>query len=319
MSKYTKKRVPTSHQKASLPYSPQKKLVRSITQPKTEVRGARFGVELEVEGTRLPQLANGQWNTVTDGSLRNGLEYVSSGPRTFEEIENDLAFFDKQCQDAKLKPSIRTSTHVHLNVQSLTITRLISLLAVYYAIEDVLFWLFSENRRGNHFCMTASMSEDVFINLRRLLMQNENDVPVDNTKYFALNFMPLMNGGFGTLEFRHADGVKNSAHNEILPWVKFIKDLYWFSKKFPKPSMVYEQISLMGPVEFFKKYFPDLMRQLEKTKDWDPIEAERLIYFGVDHFQPFAHLIQWDPDAYETISEPRYAGSSPNKKKWTVE
>ena len=80
-------------------------------------RNGDFGIEIEVEGQDLPNHRTKFWDTVEDGSLRNGLEYVINGAISHKDVVPALEELQKAFDDeeSELSFSFRTSVHVHMN------------------------------------------------------------------------------------------------------------------------------------------------------------------------------------------------------------
>ena len=194
-----------------------KALVGFIPAKETEYKTAtNVGIEVEVENLNKPFNLK-VWNKVEDHSLRNnGFEYVSLPLRNqyiigaLSEIHQGLF-----AHNPDLEFSHRCSMHVHINVSKLTVGQLYALIATYIATEDLFFSLVRKDRQGNSYCWPLA---DGFL--------NHTDIKPDNIntsfKYAALNPHHLLD--YGTLEFRHHGGTKNT--KDILSWVETILQLY---------------------------------------------------------------------------------------------
>src|SRR5690242_19109605 len=85
-----------------------------------ETSGDKFGLELELEGRNvaMADVAVKGWGRHQDGSLRGeSVEYTTIGAVTFENAKKLVTDLFKKFEEnkVKIKDSIRTSTHVHLN------------------------------------------------------------------------------------------------------------------------------------------------------------------------------------------------------------
>lgn len=203
----------------------------------------RFGIEIEMEGVpeqgiNFPNV--GGWVPHPDGSLRNGIEFVSNGPRTLAEVDGDLTALATMFASINFVPvfSYRTSLHVHVNVRDLTWVQLVNLWTIYTVFEPVLLEMGGEERVGNVHCQstadcTASVDrlircfddrmhpEDVargrvFDFNRRLQTLTSRD-----RRYASFNFAALPN--FGTIEFRSHRGTMD--HKTTMSWVQTLNSM----------------------------------------------------------------------------------------------
>lgn len=114
-----------------------------------------FGVELELntQGAKLTQLP--AWSCVRDGSLSNGLEYVS---RVFPANETGYVELAKCVSLLKKnghKPDKSCGFHLHFNVvpkDAKSIKFLKSLLIAYLSLEPHIYAMLPNSRRTNTYC-----------------------------------------------------------------------------------------------------------------------------------------------------------------------
>lgn len=110
------------------------------------------GIEVEVENAGPKELAG--WNIVEDHSLRNrGMEYVTKIGKRVHNIFPMLEQLFKYARENNWAISDRTSIHVHINVQNLTLDQLNSLIILYTIFERPLFQYAADERRSNVFCV----------------------------------------------------------------------------------------------------------------------------------------------------------------------
>jgi hypothetical protein len=113
--------------------------VIGLTKPKTGV----YGIEVEVESktgrmARLDVPVKG-WTRVPEGSVRNGLEYISRKPKTKEQRKKDLELLYKHLKSAPVDwESHRTSIHVHINVSDMTMLGLLKYMTAYFLLENLI-------------------------------------------------------------------------------------------------------------------------------------------------------------------------------------
>lgn len=183
-----------------------------------------LGVELELE-----QVVNGgvpnTFKETTDGSLKlEGKEFVSIPIQfKFLRIELDRLFGSIKT----FTTSARCSLHVHMNVQDLTWEELFKLTLLYLMYERVFFRL-SGDRWKSNYCTP--------LHAKLGLVKDYFTQKSGAYKYSALNLAPVFgnnnegSGKYGTVEFRHHRGAKNSA--EIIDWCSYIVSLKLASQKY---------------------------------------------------------------------------------------
>jgi len=265
--------------------------------------GQLLGIEVEVE-TSNDQYPNAGrmnadskfWNSIADNSLRNaaetgggGREYVFKNPVKFGQVEEALMELEKYLTDSasKIRWSNRTSVHVHLNVQDLTLSQLICLLSLYYIVEPILSRYNGFDRENNLFCMQAVNSRTVIDNLMDFLRTKRFP---DNTKYSALNTMNLQRGLLGTLEFRAGAGI-DSTPLEVLPWVNLLWTVVEASKTFKEPSDILSQVSNEGCVEFVQRVLPEVYA--EGLASFERRELQMALMSAMRVSQCVAFEIDW--------------------------
>lgn len=159
-----------------------------------------FGIECEIEAvTRQPSLG-GTWSMTEDGSLRNGgKEFISSPVPLSSAIEAFEALHAQKFYNEAEAFSERTSIHVHMNCQSLTVQQVRVLVLLYAMFEEYFFAMTTPARRGNIHCvpLTETYLPVLYGNTIQGMLQRWH-------KYTALNIKPLSQ--HGTVEFRHMHG-----------------------------------------------------------------------------------------------------------------
>lgn len=185
------------------------------------------GIELEIEYADGLDYSKQHFRRDTDGSLRNnGYEFIShplrldtllSALKGF--IENNEGQFTPECY------SDRTSTHVHVNVQSCTLDNIKSLVLYYSLVENVLFKYVGNYRQENIYCVPLNET---------LILQNISDTVNKITrngarawqKYTALNLIPIIT--YGTVEFRHMHGTND--FEKLSKWIETVAYLVYRAK-----------------------------------------------------------------------------------------
>lgn len=209
------------------------------------------GIEIEVEGIPGRPVSKwpfSWWTVKSDGSLSNGLEFVSEpvwGTAISEALKEIDEFFDKESPYL----SFRTSVHIHVNVLDISAKQLEHFIKLYLFYEPALFRLHSEwNRYENIFCVPAKKSikiQDGYASLISDVLADRCRTSYVGCKYSALN--PNSVGVFGTLEFRHMGGCADV--EKISNWINILLQLKVAALNkttFDKPSEVFgDQLSYL--------------------------------------------------------------------------
>jgi len=272
-----------------------------------EVEGDKFGVELELEGRNvaLADVATRGWNRHQDGSLRGeSVEYTTAGGKDHEETKKLVVeLFDKfDKHKVKIKDSIRTSTHVHLNFSDRPVKQALNFFCLFTVLEEVLQYYSGEDRKGNFFCISSREAEGIvgvlLDGVRKCSLMN---FAGDRYKYSACNLSTLFK--FGTLEIRTMKGATSA--DQINKWLDVINDLYEYScKKMKSPVELVTDLSMLGAERFMRKIFkPENYEELMKhfpaiqTLQYSLMEGARLI-------QLFAYEFEEDFNAVVEIAKP---------------
>lgn len=205
-----------------------------------------FGVEIELENppnwTETEAMRwSSSYNQVHDGSLANGIEYVSSivHNKTLERFrENTRLILSK-----KHTASNRCSTHVHINARDLTLAQIRNWITVYAIVEDALFSYCDESRKGNNYCYSITQTTPTKTTLK------QKQTNLDGLKYCAINSGALTITG--TLEFRHLQGLTKP---EILfDWLTLLFDVYNYGTTVKKTELKrkLDELSHTSPYEAF--------------------------------------------------------------------
>ncbi len=234
------------------------------------------GVECEIEGLRDIKeraLSNNGIRIESEGSLRNGgREFLLPPRRTpdclalFEQLHSKWLLYSEEA----FHP--RTSTHVHVNVQTSTMEQVQSLLYLYSIFEPLAFAFVGDERKNNIHCVPLSMT---------YMPQQYGktfDVTVDGWhKYTAFNLLPLKD--LGTVEFRHLEGTGDS--KRFAAWLGFLETL-WIQAHSLKRFTVDQLLSLTFLEETYKKLLtPEFLRNCKNSPEFnleDNLLDIKLIY-----------------------------------------
>lgn len=228
--------------------------------------GVRFGIECETEGESLPNEVPHTWRAEHDGSLRNGMEYVTDGSIPPESVRLELKKLHKYLKDAGAvtEYSFRCSTHVHCNVQDLNEWQVVNCIFLYMLFENVFMNFVAPARVGNRFCLRFQDAQQLTHAVCRLvaICGNTDDfgnrafqhavvgLRQETLKYAALNIYTLRK--YGTLEFRALEGTNDV--DRINTWCQAIKNWRNVATSFNSPKELYEAF-LANPGEMAMNIF----------------------------------------------------------------
>lgn len=187
-----------------------------------------IGIEVELEDWKGVWSDRFYWHAVEDGSLKDhGMELVSSplSGRCIDYAIHELSLILEQNSP---KFSHRTSVHVHCNVSKYSRNQLITLMALYACVEEMLFSFVDGKRRGNSFAyrLVGTPAEVIFY------PSNKEGQPT--TKYCAFNIAPVPKQM--TVEFRHLEGTQD--FKKLRRWLQLVAKLVGRVLKLPKKTCV---------------------------------------------------------------------------------
>ena len=256
------------------------------------------GIEIEVEGTNLPEAA-APWMYHVDHSLRapklpGGMtgEYVLGKPVDFDEVPGALKKLWAKFKSSKsvLVDSNRTSVHVHLNVQNFFLNRLTSFLALYFIVEEVLTEWCGEHRVGNLFCLRAKDATAIIGHIKNFIQADGQCQIGEFLHYSAMNANALKK--YGSLEVRTLRGCSDPS--VIIDWVEILERLYKLSEEYPDPREVCSSLSSIGPSAFFESILgPKAVTVRQGIAMTDNQIADSL-YEGVRLAQDLCFCRDWD-------------------------
>lgn len=168
--------------------------------------------------TDRPEGFNTWWNIGLEHSLRSGLELITkpqvlykepSWYETLKSLQRYLATYDD-----KILTSIRTSTHIHVSVQDLTVYEVYNAILNWYIIEEVVVSTCPKERRGNLFCLRARDASGIFGGIKKRLktfadtarVLPETDYALDSTDYsYMSNVRHEYKKAYNSLVFNQDD------------------------------------------------------------------------------------------------------------------
>lgn len=268
------------------------------------------GIELEIEGTNLPAgptladiiapTSRAVWLVKPDGSLRGGLEFVTSGPIKTSEVRHMVGgLFDRfKRQGTVINNSNRCSTHIHVNVSDLKVNTITSALALWCTFQTCFIRWCGEERVNNHFCLSTRDEESMPEAWLDFLMNGQRSTARHraNVKYTALNIIPIWSQG--SLEFRCGSAADEP--DKVVYWAKICNAIVRYAAEhFNNPLELGYALSEQGPEGLLRRVL--LFAKLgETTTDriYNELTADgRLHIDAMDDFrdvQAFLYSIPWE-------------------------
>ena len=236
------------------------------------IQQKEVGLEIEVEGHRLPNPPKG-WTGHNDGSLRGeSVEYVLRRPISRESVPKYLNRIKKAYNENEtvIQNSDRTSTHVHINVQDMSITHIFNFIFLFLLYEEHLVKWCGDTRCGNLFCLRHQDAEYMIKVLEDIASGKQNFSCLDNRsgdslRYAALNLKALAT--YGSLEFRSLRGTDDM--DVINTWVNILLRLKDAAKKYEDPTHIIREISIHELTLFTVDLFQDNIDIILDYPDWE--------------------------------------------------
>lgn len=258
-----------------------------------------IGLEIECEGAELFRTPFKYWTCHEDGSLRAykdnpPVEYVLRSPLSRDDAYNALVYLNEKLKEtnAKVIESTRTSVHVHVNCQKLTIRELYCFICLYLIFEELLVDWSGPSRAGNLFCLRAKDSDFFLGMLERTLKEGHFKLWRDDYRYSACNVASIPK--FGSLEFRSMQGTTDVTR--IISWVDILLAIKEAALKYDNPTEIVEDFSRIGPLPFFKKILPDALRELLSRES----NISGKLWDGLRMMRDVAYSVEWLPSQKKT-------------------
>lgn len=253
---------------------------------------ALLGIEFEMEGRFVsPEIADRMrdWTGVRDGSLRGeSAEYVSRHPLTRDNYVRALELLSIRLSEAgaRVVPSQRCSSHVHLNFANSTMAQAANFVFLWFLVEDFLVEHSGRERLGNNFCLRLCDAEEYISEIIEAWQTaNFRHIAEARIRYAALNVASLVK--YGTLEVRSFRGVADPL--ELRPWLDLLLELYDLAHQFDTPLQIIGEFSGATPQGFISQRMPRIWRLIRNR----PNLTDEL-YEAVRRCQDLAYMIRWD-------------------------
>lgn len=246
------------------------------------------GIEIETEGSSLPNIDNDYWKSEPDGSLRGeSWEYVLKKPVHYPDTKLALDNLKVSWEGNKsvIKNSPNAGVHVHINVGDLTVTQLFNFVALYMIVEDMLVDKCGEHRIGNLFCLRVTDAEyiiDMIVSAIRT--SNLMALHTDEIRYASINLRAL--GDYGSVEFRswRSDGDLEA----VQWWVDVLMHLKHKAKEIDNPAQIVSDVSRKEPEGFYN----EILGHFVKDIPWK-VEYKNTIMNNTRRVQLFAFEGDW--------------------------
>ena len=261
--------------------------------------GPHYGLEIEVENCHDIPASEHRWTHCGDGSLRMaGVEFLTVGAVNPEELLDHVHEWYQWYERYNWETSIRTSTHVHVNMSDRELAEVHAALGVYVLCEPLLYRYCGPMREQNIYCVPyyrAPRELDWASHLR-----NDNRgcgaALAQTCKYSGLYLEPLVR--FGTLEFRQAPVFDHA--EQLLIWIDLVTCVT--HSRFRTINEVAEKWDRDGPDEFYRTVFGDrLLMILQGLCDYDFDELADLY----DVEGSLERLMPWAEDVKEWVTPPQ--------------
>ncbi len=255
--------------------------------PIAKYRG-EVGLEIEVEGSNLPQVIKSYWRKDKDGSLRGdeNAEYILKQPCSRKSVKKFMSYLNTcfKKHKAHIELSERTSVHVHLNVRDWPLFKCYNLILLYFLIEDLLGKLVGETRIGNLFCLGCRDAEYILDVLEEFARYRKFNPNPNQLRYSAVNICALTK--FNSLEFRSLKGTTDP--DIIQGWVTLLLALKDAAAKLPYPTDIVTEFSKRGPQGFIEYILPKHYQLFV-----DHPKFQQSLWEGLRLIQPIIYATDW--------------------------
>lgn len=248
-----------------------------------------LGVEIEVEGSNLPNAGNksAYWNITEDNSLRGeNREFVYKKPLTLDKVSSSLdeLYMMFESYKSSVDYNHRAGIHVHVNVQELTLRQLVSFISIYCIYEQSLLNFCNPFRRKNHFCLSTADATFIIEVLKSTLQSGEvSNLASDEIRYCSINLTSLSK--YGSVEFRSLESTGDK--EKIINWCSLLLKMRDYAKTVDLPTDLFNTASGAGHEEFTKQVFGEMFPVISSLVTYSTF------YGGIRNIQHAVHSINW--------------------------
>lgn len=240
-----------------------------------------FGIEMEIEGQRLPPAPSG-WTIKEENSLRGeAYEYVTRNAVHMNSLQKSLANLHKAltAEPVTVNLTTRASTHIHLNMQNETFRTLFGTILLYCIAEPMLLRICGQHRNGNLFCLPLVEGGDLPSHFKQMVYSfGDKELTRHHWphrgKYAALNIDPL--NSLGSIEFRMFPNTIDP--EDVMRWARWVYALREYAKNYPDETYL----------SLFTRLYrnPDDIIQIFRTQpDFNqifPMWPDQLVHHGLE-------------------------------------
>lgn len=272
-----------------------------------------IGIEIEVEEFEhdvddAARDLRPEWVMHSDGSLRNGVEWVLAGPLSGGELHTAIdKFFDKRYSYSM---SERTSIHLHVNASDdLSVDQFRNIFSIMYCIEPAVFRWADENRKWCGYCQP--LTDFTPSRLAQILADNDSEASfvkavrgaANQDRYYGLNVAAFHK--HGTLEFRYFPCTKDKL--VLINWIQFVMEVKRAALMYESPAQLFSTLDTKEKIEaFISRSFPSCAERLLSTLDI--LETLK----RVEHLSAFA-----ETDVTSVKGTDRHRAGTAETKGWT--
>lgn len=191
-----------------------------------------------------------KWRLVSDGSLVcsssspdcNTFELVSPILRGGTGLQEVYRVMNALGKIPSIKINKSMGFHVHVNVQTLTLSNLKNVCQNFVKYEMAMDRFMPKSRRESDFCRSnrsvfggpATPNKTIHDMIASCTTKEELGNLMSPTKYYKLNMKPLVSGRQPTIEFRQHSGT--SDREKVKSWIRFCVALVYNSASLRAPS-----------------------------------------------------------------------------------
>jgi len=240
------------------------------------------GTEYEIEDVHVVKIKKfdigtdnpywfGDLGAIKDGSLRNnGIEFVTR-PVPFKRAIELFTELRDQLKLGSDPYSARTSTHVHVNVASLSTDQLKHFVLLYALFEPVFFKFAGDLRKHNTHCVP----------LGHTLLPGQYTKSIGTlvdiwSKYSAFNLKPVKT--IGTVEFRHLFGTGDVKVYQ--QWLTMLKDLWECAYNKPTNWLKLQMVTGRPILEILPLVLPSAPGEYLESDFADSVIDVKLAFLG---------------------------------------
>lgn len=232
-----------------------------------------IGIEIEVEELQLTSAMRSSiqqfWTTHSDGSLRDGTEFVLAAPTGGRQLTQAIdAFFDS---GVRYVTNPRTSIHVHINSSdNMTVDHFRNMFTLMYLIEPAVFRWADENRKWCGYCQPLTdLAPARIINIMNDARDSGRFVravrgDANHDRYYGFNVAAYHR--HGTVEFRYFPCTTEK--QRMIEWVKFCMYVKKAARRHDSPEDILNLLNTEnGVISFINEWFGDVASSLLRNLD----------------------------------------------------